>query len=726
MTNKGKFHFSASAALLRELGERLVGSPALAVGELIKNAYDADATKVSVRFEKNSLIVEDNGSGMTISEFRDYWMKVGSPHKQKSLSSPKYKRPLTGSKGVGRLAVQYLGRTLKLSTTSRRENRELFVEIDWDDAIESEDLQEAEADFEYRDDGFEYLGSKSGFRLEIGGLIHSWDSQRQFKDLARDIWKLSPPLRADNVDRLGTFSVDLEGVSPGAAESFSNVMNILDSVWHARITGRLVESRPSDLDKSRRLHLKIEFQNPRGKISKEFLLEDCHLGYVQFDILIFDFVGRQPLGIKVRELREYMDHHGGVRIFDSGFGLSSYGLETDWLNIEEDHSHRLSKSKLLPSSLQETDGMNNLPTQTRMLGEVHIDTGQEFRSRGDISSPDEILSIAVTRDRLLNNSAYKSLAKTVRIGIDLYAMEQTRRRLRQASKSLERIESSGTVTVDSVLKLVREAQDVIPEPVYGAVHRQLMKVAKAEGARSEIIRQEQSLLGALATAGISAIAFEHEAVKQYRKLSRIATQLKRLARDNDLDELNHVAANIKTWVQHSQDTRAIFAPLMDEENRLERVSMKAHSLLEETISQSRVYLRGIKPDLEGLSSSLKLPIGTYAEWSSVFQNLLINAANAVANSETKTISISSYADENTGQIFVQDVGVGVNLETAEELFEPFVRRVSLSDSRRALGAGGAGMGLAIVRLLCGGLGVDCNFVEPDDGFKTCVMVSWER
>src|SRR5258708_1902725 len=99
--------FTVDAALLRELGERLVGRPHIALAELIKNSYDADATLVEIEVGSDEITVRDNGNGMTLDQFRDYWMRIGSPHKERQASSSRFKRPLTGSKGVGRLAVQF-------------------------------------------------------------------------------------------------------------------------------------------------------------------------------------------------------------------------------------------------------------------------------------------------------------------------------------------------------------------------------------------------------------------------------------------------------------------------------------------------------------------------------------------------------------------------------------------------------------------------------------------
>src|SRR5687767_12671098 len=115
--DEGTLKFSVEARLLRELGERLVKQPEVALIELIKNAYDADATTCEVTYRKGKRItVTDNGHGMTLTAFRDGWMRIATRSKEASAASPKFRRLITGEKGIGRFAVRFLGTELDLKS----------------------------------------------------------------------------------------------------------------------------------------------------------------------------------------------------------------------------------------------------------------------------------------------------------------------------------------------------------------------------------------------------------------------------------------------------------------------------------------------------------------------------------------------------------------------------------------------------------------------------------
>ncbi len=138
--------FTVDSQLLEELGERLVGKPYIALAELVKNSYDADSFKATITLDprNNRIQVSDLGQGMTLKEFEDYWMRVGSRHKERqkvSKSLKNLRRPLTGSKGIGRLAVQILAKELRISTVSEKDlTSKIEAHVKWQDAIKAGDL----------------------------------------------------------------------------------------------------------------------------------------------------------------------------------------------------------------------------------------------------------------------------------------------------------------------------------------------------------------------------------------------------------------------------------------------------------------------------------------------------------------------------------------------------------------------------------------------------------
>lgn len=187
------------------------------------------------------------------------------------------------------------------------------------------------------------------------------------------------------------------------------------------------------------------------------------LNKLNFEIRVFSLVGRLPSGIAVANARDFLSKHGGVKIYDNGFELPYYGLEHDWLDIEVDHSHRLSASKFLPSSLQVPGGLSNLPTQTRLLGYVFVDTTYEAsaaRGATDIYAKSmsrrnvEYLQIQVSRDRLADNAPYRILRDCVRYALDWYAMRETLRRIREVEKQAAAVPRPADTykTVDQIIE----------------------------------------------------------------------------------------------------------------------------------------------------------------------------------------------------------------------------------------------------------------------------------
>lgn len=85
-----------------------------AILELVKNSYDANATTIVIKFERDKIIVHDNGIGMDANDIRTHWMNVGNSNKNYFLFDKPNERILAGSKGIGRFALARLGNEIIL------------------------------------------------------------------------------------------------------------------------------------------------------------------------------------------------------------------------------------------------------------------------------------------------------------------------------------------------------------------------------------------------------------------------------------------------------------------------------------------------------------------------------------------------------------------------------------------------------------------------------------
>lgn len=150
------------ARLLTMLGEQLITNEQIALAELIKNAYDADADWVKVCFEgfvyevekdiikaqpESRIIIEDNGCGMTMDVIKNSWMNPATPNKKTNniediQRTPKKKRIIQGEKGIGRFAILKLGRDIKIYTRPEKANNEFCINYNlsqYDDDFLTED-----------------------------------------------------------------------------------------------------------------------------------------------------------------------------------------------------------------------------------------------------------------------------------------------------------------------------------------------------------------------------------------------------------------------------------------------------------------------------------------------------------------------------------------------------------------------------------------------------------
>ena len=709
--------FTVDAALLRELGERLVGKPHVALSELVKNSYDADATEVEILFEEDSITVSDNGTGMSPSDFVNHWLRVGTIHKQTNTTTTRG-RTVTGSKGIGRLSVQFLGEQLELVSKKKGESQFEAV-VDWPENIDAGDLIKAGA-YVFPTNSKEPIHGKfaTGTSVTIRGLKQQWGKQ-ELKDLAKELWFLQPPeMLLKSLNRKDKFQITLKGVADDEERSFSDQMHQAFENWIAVIEGELKNGSKGGGSK-----VKVTFKN--GDVYNASYKENTPvLDRARFKIYVFKLSGKQTGGVEVVAARKYFKQFGGVHVYDNNFRLPFYGgEEQDWLGLEYDHSHRLNRSALLPQEYQVSSGLNDLPTNGRIFGLVQVSTSHE-RSIANHAQlrRGNYLNVQVTRDRLIDNQAFKQLVNTVRWALDFYAMRSFERRQKEKlSKRLEipETETKSTEIQEQLFQISLSAPAQVAKQIE-KVSENLRELRELEDQRKSAINAERVLLAALATTGMAALAMEHELQKELVVLYNIKDQLK--SKRGALNEVKIIEA-LDNWAERTTRARKLFSPLMNEYDREKRNKYKARKVIDQIVKNSEAVMRDVSVEVD-IASDLQLPEATFAGWNAIFQNVLINAVNAMINSKVRKIHCSSEFDDGEHAIYVQDTGAGVRLHDSSDLFKPFVRRLEIPEERKSLGLGGMGIGLTIVKMVADSLDCEVSFVEPAPPFKTAFKISW--
>lgn len=116
-------NFDVTTGLKRVLGRELITDDQVAVFEMVKNSFDANATTVHIYFGPDRIIVADNGDGMSLDDLHNKWLLVAYSSKRESPTKDfrdlAAGRHFAGSKGIGRFSSDRLGEALDLRTRPR-------------------------------------------------------------------------------------------------------------------------------------------------------------------------------------------------------------------------------------------------------------------------------------------------------------------------------------------------------------------------------------------------------------------------------------------------------------------------------------------------------------------------------------------------------------------------------------------------------------------------------
>ena len=384
---KTKISIRPYARLLTMLGDQLIKNEQIAVLELIKNSYDADAEWVLLSFENfnsdgttradSKIIIEDNGEGMTKEIIETAWMSPATPNKSSNDGLVKLtknkKRIVQGEKGIGRYAMLKLGHKIKMTTRPVNMSEEYSILLDFssygEDYISSDEngknMYLDELSFELNVSNpkefversvsvgnhiFDGPNNSHGTRLEISELHGKWNNAKidtvakafiQFGDFFNEIIKE----KETNDFTIGVCLNNEPKLLKSSNET--TLANLIDSESVFQIKGGHYDSKKCvfkycqngvekvlDCNSSEIRGLKV-FKNAFFDKDAKLYREISDFGDFDFDFYIFDFNAKLPSRYAlVDEAKKIIKQHR-VYLLRDGVRVMPYGDPTDdWLQVD--------------------------------------------------------------------------------------------------------------------------------------------------------------------------------------------------------------------------------------------------------------------------------------------------------------------------------------------------------------------------------------------------------
>ena len=734
MIDSGTLTFSIESRLLRELGERLVKEPEVAVLELIKNAYDADALLCSLDYDAGaSITVADDGHGMTLDDFTTKWMRIGTSSRASSTYSDKYCRLITGEKGIGRLAVRFLGRALQLETVAddaaRGVRTRLTAEFDWPSFDRREDLGKVDVPYEL----FEAdEATPTGTKLVVTQLRAETDQLELKSVRTGSIGMLTPlgPLFRTTMDSSAAEIADklsdpgfVLSIRTGDDDPSDVAAEILDAfVLKAKLSLR-----------GDRVRLRVF---PRGSRKPRLKIVDTYpndIRKLDADIRFFPRRHGTFTGLTVdgRRAQGWVTENHGVAVFDRRFRVAPYGNPgDDWLQLQADaaRNRRDPRSSLadkhfpMSRAVRAAPGQNwmiRLPQSAQLIGLVELE-GRRIE-QSDRDRHGEGLVAAADREGFVKNSAFEQLWDLVRGAVEAIAYADRQMQIEEEEAERTRREKELQEETRAAIAEIQANPD-IATPDKARIVSMLSRTARLSLEQQETARERERQLEVMSLLGIVAGFMTHEFGIAIQELEAAHKDLLAMARRSP-----------KAY----ESTAARFADHIDK--------------LREFVTYSSGYIRGsrsmppkpyaVKPRLRqvkrifgsyahqrdiaveiSVESDITAPPVPVSLYNGVALNLYTNALKAVAaraSTPGGRIAFRAWNDERWHWLEVSDTGIGIPAALRERVFDPLV---TTTQSRPDPLGSGMGLGLALVRRGVAAFGGKVEIVEPPGGFATCIRV----
>lgn len=680
MTINNRYAFRPLARLPVTIGADLIQDPVSAIVELIKNAYDADASRVDVRFFSEEgrpvITISDDGHGMSRETVINCWMVPATGNKL-NRKSPKG-RILQGRKGVGRYAAGILGDVLRLETVSEGVDREkTSLEVDWRLFDKAHYLDEVLIDITTIPSD-EPSGTKLSIFLNEQNAAFLTNEVKQQK-LISELKKLISPFH-ETQEPFGIslhFADRLEEIEP---------YPVLDA-FHYRISGVVKKEGDVLLTFYNRRAYQQEYQEE----IRDKWPETC-CGNLRFDLRVYDrektaleeisktLENHSRERLKNADVRRLLDSFNGVGVYRSGFRIRPLGNpDFDWLELNK---KRVQNPSFCIGSNQ-------------IIGMVEIEPEEQSG-----------LMEKSARDGLKDNDAFTGLKNIA--GQVIGKLEKRRFEYRQTmdmgskkEKSALQLHRLGTLDdlknkIDQLLLQLQISEENI-RAVHGIIDKEAEQKARDAKALGELVAiyQGQATLGK-----IMAVVL-HEGRTPLNAMEVCYPELLQLFGEVKKNPTEEVLASFvscaEIYPKSAETLTALFKKLnplaMNKRHAKREIILRdlikgTSELFNNILSEQNIELRIIGGE------GFKFPVWSQ-DVSAIFSNLMDNSIFWISRNKNltkKEITIQIYADNGDLQrIEYRDSGPGIAPEDIESeiIFEPGYSSKYIDGER------GSGLGLAI-------------------------------
>lgn len=633
----GEVGFRFSSRFSQLIGRNLISNPIVAVSELVKNSYDADADNISVEFSNllsgvPTLKITDDGDGMTFDDIATKWMMVGTDNKVHNPLTPKGRRKL-GEKGIGRFSVERLARKLQIISSKSDDDFAISLSIDWD---QYENYEGEFSALTHRVVKLPCDICHKGTTLILSELRDEWTETRLL-DLQKEIELLRPL----DINRLSFKKYSFPGDNVKIALSAPGILkkktfinsNFIDYA-QAHLYGEIKEDGSAVV----KVFIKSNISASKSDIKAEYTYSpsdiDTCCGPISYEVFVFlkDKRLYKSLSVENKSIDDYLDAFCGVKIYRDGFRILPFGdKDNDWLELNATRT-----------------GSPEFRIATyNTIGVVYI-------TRDKNPGLQDVLS----RENMYDTPQYASLKRFVNEAFDKYTSLQLGARKKKERKvkeegqlALAGAKKAVAVFADQIDTLKKAVSDTssttTPEQqaahlaeveahvskVFSTAEESLEKIKFAYNyykKQSDFRSRETQIYRNIATLGISAAMFGHEALNQtvdakaivndifadfsaiLESADSLADQLRDLQKDLVL--INEKADFYRNYLRKEKQDRSRYINLYEIANQLLNQHKNAFKAI------------GVDPEIKLLSDKKELYLWGYeGDFDTIFTNLITNA-----------------------------------------------------------------------------------------------------